>query len=376
MVRDRGEVAGQQRLDVGEPRRGPGPASHRRFDAPRPHRTCGYTAIGCVQRHDFPAPSLEAKGGNDSRDVLIEPLANLVCGKLLAGGQQGNADRGDDLARREGRLAIAGNEGFDRQHTLARARGERDRGIKRDQAGNGVANRRGGREIAGNRSEVANLPRADAPDEGTKGWKVLIEMGQGFGVGDRADDIDRVALRLDPPQLRDTLERDHGRQRLAVLAHAQPKIGSAREQDRVGEFHHGRKQRIEGARHETGLRAVTIVSASRERRQRIGQSGQVGNEAVGRPVRDAAARCHDRAIAGAAAKVSSERFMHECVVRGLAAVVESKHRHHESRRAKSALSSVGIDKRLLHRMQGAVRRRQALDREDRAIVDLRQHHQA
>jgi hypothetical protein len=119
-----------------------------------------------------------------------------------------------------------------------------------------------------------------------------------------------------------------------------------------------------------------IVRASWQRRQGIGLRGQIGNEAVGRSVRDLAARCRDRAIAGAAAEITGERFMHECVVRGLAAVVESEHRHHESRRAEAALSSVGVDKRLLHRMKRAVRRRQAFDCQHRAIVDLRQHHQA
>jgi hypothetical protein len=117
-------------------------------------------------------------------------------------------------------------------------------------------------------------------------------------------------------------------------------------------------------------------SASRERSQGIGQRGEIGNEPVSRSVRDAAARRHDRPIAGAAAEIAGERFMHECVVCRLAAVVESKHRHCETGRAESALGGVGINKRLLHRMQRAVHRRQSLDRENCAIVDLRQHHQA
>src|SRR5262249_16512641 len=53
-----------------------------------------------------------------------------------------------------------------------------------------------------------------------------------------------------------------------------------------------------------------------------------------------------------------------------------EHRHHEARRAEAALRGVGIDERLLHRMERPVRARQTLDRENRAIVDLRQHHQA
>ncbi len=68
--------------------------------------------------------------------------------------------------------------------------------------------------------------------------------------------------------------------------------------------------------------------------------------------------------------------MHDRGVGRLAAVVEGEHRHHEARRAEAALGGVGIDERLLHRMERPVRARQTLDRENRAIVDLRQHHQA
>src|SRR5262249_7220186 len=146
----------------------PGPASHRRFEAARAHRTRRHPAVGRAQRLDLAAPPLEPKGGDDGRDVLIETFANLVGRKIPTRSEQGNADCGDDFTRRKRGLAIAGNARLDRQHTLARARSERHRGVERDQARNGVADRRGGGEIAGNRSEIANLPRADAAYEATE----------------------------------------------------------------------------------------------------------------------------------------------------------------------------------------------------------------
>src|SRR6266508_2749923 len=93
-----------------------------------------------------------------------------------------------------------------------------------------------GREITGNRSKIANLPRTDAADEGPERRKVTIEVGQGIGVGDRATDLDRVGPRCDPPQLVNSRERDHDRQRLAILTDAQSEIGAAREQGRLREL--------------------------------------------------------------------------------------------------------------------------------------------
>ena len=68
--------------------------------------------------------------------------------------------------------------------------------------------------------------------------------------------------------------------------------------------------------------------------------------------------------------------MDERVVGRLAAVMKREHRHHEAGRAEAALGGMGIDQHLLHGMKRAVRCRQAFNREERAIVDLRQHHQA
>ena len=149
------------------------------------------------------------------------------------------------------------------KHALPRARGERDRGVERDQAGNGVPDRGSSRQISGNRSEIANLPRTDAAYQRPEGWKVPIKMGQGIGVGDRAADLDRVGARRDPPQLVNSLKRDHDRQRFAILADAEPEIGAAREQDRIWNLRHRRKQRSERARHEKRLCAGMVVRAYR-----------------------------------------------------------------------------------------------------------------
>ena len=143
-----------------------------------------------------------------------------------------------------------------------------------------------------------------------------------------------------------------------------------------GRLRHRREQRFERARAEKDLCAVAVIRAWRQGRERGGGRSGLGHEAIGWPVRHAPARLHDRAVAGAAAEIAGERLMNEGVVRAFAAVVESEHRHHETRRAEAALGRIGVDHRLLHRMERAVRRRQTLDRQHGAIVDLRQHHQA
>ena len=252
----------------------------------------------------------------------------------------------------------------------------RHAGIEREQARNAVSDRRGRGEIAGDRSEIADLARPDAPHQGTEGRKVPIEMRQDFAVGDRAAELDRVGAGRDVTQLLDRFECDHRRQRLAILAHAQPRSVPPASRMALRVLLHRREQRIERARHEKGLRAATIVGTWRHAGQRFGQHGRLGDEAIGGPLRDAPAGLHDRAVAGATAEIAGERFMHGRAVGRLAAMVEGEHRHHETRRAEAALGGVGIDHRLLHRMERAVRCRQTFDREDGAIVDLRQHHQA
>ena len=376
MVPDRSEVTRQQRLDIGEPGGLPWPASDGGFELDRPHRTRRHAAVGRPQCSHFAAVALEAEGGNDGRNVLVEALGQFVDGELLARRKEGNADGGNDLARGECGLAVAGDEGLHREHAVAGARRQSHAGIERDQARNTVPDRRGRGEIAGDRSEVANLARSDSTHQSTEGRKPLIEMRQDFAVGDRTADLDRVGAGRDVTQLLDCFESDHRRQRLAILAHAQPQIGAARKQDGLRVLLHRREQRIERARREKGLRAAMIVGTWRHARQRFGQRGRLGDEAICGPLRDAPAGLHDRAIAGATAEIAGKRFMHGGAFGRLTAMMEGEHRHHETRRAEAALGGVGIDHRLLHRMERAVRCSQAFDREDGSIVDLRQHHQA
>ena len=86
-----------------------------------------------------------------------------------------------------------------------------------------------------------------------------IKVRQGGGIGHGAPDLERAALRLDPPQLLDTFDRNYCRQRLAILADAQPEIGAASKQECIRELRRRRKQRIERSRPEKNLRAVTIL---------------------------------------------------------------------------------------------------------------------
>src|ERR1700760_331099 len=81
-------------------------------------------------------------------------------------------------------------------------------------------------------------------------------------------------------------------------------------------------------------------------------------------------RLDDVVIAGAAADVAVERLADLLLAR-LRVVGEQLHRrHHHPGRAEAALQAVAFAKRRLHRMQLAVLG-QALDRRDRAALDLR-----
>ena len=60
----------------------------------------------------------------------------------------------------------------------------------------------------------------------------------------------------------------------------------------------------------------------------------------------------------------------------LAALLESCHRHHDSRRAESALGAVAFQKRPLHRMQLAALIGQSLDRKHGSSIKLRKQQEA
>jgi hypothetical protein len=92
MVPDRGEVARQQRLDIGEPGGLPWPASDGGFEGDRPHRARRHAAIGRPQLSHLAAIAFEAEGGDDGRNVLVEAFGQLVDGELLAWLKERNAD--------------------------------------------------------------------------------------------------------------------------------------------------------------------------------------------------------------------------------------------------------------------------------------------
>ena len=250
-------------------------------------------------------------------------------------------------------------------------------GVERDQAGQGVADRRGGREIAGDGAEIADLARADAAHQRAERREMPVEMRQRLRIGDGAAErrARRASLVIRRSSATCAVEITSGKC-LAILADAQPEIGAAGEQERVRMLRARREQFVERARREKSLAAVAIVGAGRQLAQRRRGCGRVAGKAVGRPRADPPAGIDDRAIAGAAAEIAGERLVDERILGRLAAVVEREHRHREARRAEAALRGVGVDQRLLHRMQRAVARRQPLDREHRAAVELRQHHQA
>ena len=72
---------------------------------------------------------------------------------------------------------------FDRSVTSA---------LERNETGQGVADRRGGREIAGESAEIADLARADPPHQSGESREMLVERGQRFRISDGAADFQRA----------------------------------------------------------------------------------------------------------------------------------------------------------------------------------------
>ena len=87
-------------------------------------------------------------------------------------------------------------------------------------------------------------------------------------------------------------------------------------------------------------------------------------------------RRHDVLVAGAAAKVSGERFADLRLVRLRRLVEKDLHGHQDAGRAIAALEAVTVAHRFLQRMQAVALRREPLDRRDRVTIGLRREHQA
>ena len=83
----------------------------------------------------------------------------------------------------------------------------------------------------------------------------------------------------------------------------------------------------------------------------------------------------DLGVAGAAAEVAGDRLADVLVDRRAALVEIGAGRHEHARRADAALGAAVLQECLLERVQ-ATGRREALDRQDRLALDLRQRHQA
>ena len=110
MVPDRREVARQQPSTSASEAGVQGRPVSAASSTWGPHRARRHAAVGRAQFSHRPAMPFDNKRGDDGRDVLVEPLGQLVGGELPSRREQGNANGRDDLAGRQRGLAIAGDE--------------------------------------------------------------------------------------------------------------------------------------------------------------------------------------------------------------------------------------------------------------------------
>jgi epoxyqueuosine reductase len=189
----------------------------------------------------------------------------------------------------------------------------------------------------------------------------------------RADVEMRVALddalqRVDLPELHEHVEA------AMLLGDLQAEIGGAGDEDRIGRSGEQVVELGQGSRRMPASCAGRVgeTGRPRERTQRPCRRVGVAREGIGCAAQaDLLGGVEDGAIAGTAAQIAAQR-PHRRLARCRRVIVAvGEQAHHEARRAEAALRAVMIDHRLLHGMQRAVRRLQALDRDQLAPVERR-----
>src|SRR5919106_926979 len=329
-VRDGREFPRQRLASAGDGRLGPWPPAQRLFALPCPRGDCRHAAVRDADIRHPALIELHAEGAEQRRDVLIEPLGDLVAAELLPWLRQRYLDHLDELASLERGLAIIEIEVLERQSPPRRALAQHQLGAECDQRGHRIA------------------------------------------VGERRADLEMAVGHLEPAQLLDRADVDQRVQIAVLLGHPQAYVGAAGEQTGIRELLAQRREIVDPPRREVALAVMgegePVVAA--ERVQLSDRLCCAGAELIVIAQLVHAARgVDDGAVAGAAAEITGKHVEDPLSARRRLRMIEREQGHHEAGRAEPALRAVGFDHGLLDGMQRAVRPAQVLDRDQLPAVE-------
>ena len=192
-VHGRPHLLGGQRAD----RRGRHPAQ---ADPDRFHRSAPRSPARAVREP-------QRVGHGDPGDVVEPALGDLV-ERADRGDRQRDADRLDQLIRALDGLPVTGEVIGQPDLALALARGQDQGGVQREQRGRGVADRRGGAEVAAERGPVADQPGRELREHLVEQRHPAGQPGLDLGQAQRGADVDVVAADRELAQLGDPLDAD------------------------------------------------------------------------------------------------------------------------------------------------------------------------
>ena len=379
-VGDRGEIRAQGREHrlAGLKKRA---ADQSLFRLPRPGRAGRHAAERQPCPGDFiPRVQLHVERGGDGADIHFAALGYLV--ELRPPGvapgrvaQPRQDDRFDDFARTQGAAAVAGEELFERHGAFAVFLGSEPQfRPQREQHGRGVADGRGGGQAAAQRRPVTQLPKSETPEHLAQRGKLAAHRFLDRRQRSRRAQVPRAGVGADFPQLRHRFRGNHPRAARLLFVDLDADLRPAGDEPRAGIAPQQREQFRQRIRPREGFRAAFVVPA----RQRRLDAVEALRVRVARPFFGAAGehyfarRVADGPVARAAAQVAAKLVRDLPGGADVLAVITLEHRHDEAGRAVAALRAVVLDHGALDGVQRAVRRRDALDRDQFPVREHRQ----
>ena len=170
----------------------------------------GHAAEGEPRVLDLAVLDPQAIGAGHGRDVLVAPLADLVAMEALALPQARQGQALDHFVGRQRRLAVVEEELLERHLARAADGDELQPRLQRQQHRRHVADRRGVADIAADRAQGADLPRAQPREIGTQRREGLDQQRHGPRVGHGGAEGDLLLAGVDDVQLGHVRHMDHG----------------------------------------------------------------------------------------------------------------------------------------------------------------------
>ena len=314
------------------------------------------------------------------RNVVVHALADFVhvqCGGRrvrfgrLSTSTQGHGARqqnaADEFTVRQRGLLVGGEETLDREAADAVAQLQFHFRAQSEQRRRQVGDRRGVGEVAADSGLVADLHGAEAAQECGQGRVFCAERSGAVSQRHGRADVQVAGGGAQAVEFFDAADADERVERPQFLGDFQRQVGAAGDQPRAGQVAQQASQFPRRLRQVEVARARLAAAQAFElaRLRFFGAAELVrgrGAGGLGRGV-------DNRAVAGAAAEVAGE-VVFDDVARGggnfarfpvrarfrMPIFIQRKQRHHEPRRAESALRGVVFDQRALHRVECAVLR--------------------